>query len=138
MTEPPQPAPTTEDRPPLWRLDRGEQRLLFVTFVGGAASFVVGAAIVGTAIAVGRAFANASKHTAAVNHAVEIFLASLGVLVAAGVGARFVTHHANNYRKYRPAVDRAVLGVGFIMAGAAALLGIIVVLAVIGIAAGVH
>jgi hypothetical protein len=135
MTEQPRPAPTTADRPALWRLDREEQRLLFVTFVGGAASFVVGASIVGAAIALARAFTNANKHAAAVKHAEIITLVSVVILGAALIGARFVADRAD---KYRLSIDRAVLGVGFVLLGVAALLGVVIVLAVIGIAAGVH
>jgi hypothetical protein len=48
-----------EDRPAdgdrlLWSLNRDEQRLLWITFVRGLASILVGAAVIGGAIAVAR------------------------------------------------------------------------------------
>ena len=55
-----QPAPITEASAPqvaerpLWVLSRDEQRVLIITFVGGLASIVVGAGIIGVAIALVR------------------------------------------------------------------------------------
>ena len=40
--------------PPLWRLSRAEQHALCIAFVGGAASVVVGAAVIGGSIALAR------------------------------------------------------------------------------------
>lgn len=40
-----------QEERPLWKLDRNEQRILVITFVGGLASIIVGAAVVGVAIA---------------------------------------------------------------------------------------
>jgi hypothetical protein len=45
--------PTEEDRP-LWSMSRDEQRLLWITFVGGLASILVGAGIIGAAIVFAR------------------------------------------------------------------------------------
>lgn len=42
-----------EDRP-LWQLSRDEQRILLITFAGGLASIVVGAAIIGASLALAR------------------------------------------------------------------------------------
>lgn len=39
---------------PLWQLTRDEQRVLLITFVGGLASIVVGAAIIGISLAFAR------------------------------------------------------------------------------------
>jgi type III secretory pathway component EscS len=43
-------APQVEDRP-LWDLSRDDQRVLIITFVGGLASLVAGASVIGGAIA---------------------------------------------------------------------------------------
>ncbi len=40
---------------PLWVLSRDDQRVLFITFVGGLASIIVSACVIGGAIAVARA-----------------------------------------------------------------------------------
>lgn len=48
--------PADEERP-VWALSREDQRLLWVTFIGGVASFIVGAVIIGVAIALARYFA---------------------------------------------------------------------------------
>jgi hypothetical protein len=54
------PAPTTEASAPqgverpLWVLSREDQRLFVITFVGGVASIVVGACVIGGAIALVR------------------------------------------------------------------------------------
>ena len=57
MTEGDKPAdldkPADTDRP-LWKLNRDEQRLFWITFVGGLASIVVGAGVIGSAIALAR------------------------------------------------------------------------------------
>jgi hypothetical protein len=50
-------APASADKTkekPLWALDSQEQRLLWITFVGGVASIVVSAAILGVSIALAR------------------------------------------------------------------------------------
>jgi hypothetical protein len=46
--------PADEDRP-LWDLSRAEQRILWITFVGGLASVVIGVGVVGGALALARA-----------------------------------------------------------------------------------
>ena len=46
--------PGGEERP-LWVLTRDEQRLLWITFAGGFASIVAGAACIGVAISLARA-----------------------------------------------------------------------------------
>ena len=48
--------PADEERS-VWALSREDQRLLWVTFIGGVASFIVGAVIIGVAIALARYFA---------------------------------------------------------------------------------
>jgi hypothetical protein len=65
--------PTTEKpdwvrapRPrPLWRLERGEQRVLMITFAGGVASIAAAAFVLGIAIALARFITHGNKHTAA-------------------------------------------------------------------------
>jgi hypothetical protein len=47
--------PASQDRP-LWSLSRDEQRILAITFVGGLASIILAAGIIGAAIALGRWF----------------------------------------------------------------------------------
>jgi len=42
---------TGDGERPLWELSRDEQRVLLITFAGGLASIVIGAAMVGSAIA---------------------------------------------------------------------------------------
>ena len=55
------PAPITEASTPqvverpLWELSRDEQRVLIITFIGGLASVVAGACVIGAAIALVRA-----------------------------------------------------------------------------------
>jgi hypothetical protein len=46
-------APEVVERP-LWQLSRDEQRVLIITFVGGLASIVAGASVIGGAIALVR------------------------------------------------------------------------------------
>jgi hypothetical protein len=53
MTEQPQPTPTPKERR-LWNLNRDEQQILLITFAAGVGSIVVGAALVGLAIAFAR------------------------------------------------------------------------------------
>jgi hypothetical protein len=50
-SEPDKPVP---DERPLWSLTRSEKRILWVTFIGGVASIVVGAVIIGAAIGLDR------------------------------------------------------------------------------------
>jgi 4-amino-4-deoxy-L-arabinose transferase-like glycosyltransferase len=45
-----------DEEQPFWALSREDQRLLWVTFIGGVASFIVGAVIIGVAIALARRF----------------------------------------------------------------------------------
>lgn len=47
-------APLAVERP-LWEMSRDEQRLLIITFVGGLASIVAGACVIGGPIALVRA-----------------------------------------------------------------------------------
>jgi hypothetical protein len=57
-TDEPQPTsePSSADEPrPLWPLSLDDQRVLWLTFVGQLASFIVGVVIVGGAIALARA-----------------------------------------------------------------------------------
>jgi hypothetical protein len=61
MTEEQEQAQAPEERP-LWKLDRGEQRVLLITFVGGLASIVVAAIIIGLAVAFAR-YLNSTPHT---------------------------------------------------------------------------
>ena len=43
-----------EQERPLWKLNRDEQRVLLITFVGGLASIIAAAVIIGSAIAIAR------------------------------------------------------------------------------------
>ncbi len=51
MTDKPTAGPPSEDERPVWKLSRDEQRILLITFVGGLASIIVGAAVIGVAVA---------------------------------------------------------------------------------------
>lgn len=44
----------TQEERPAWKLDRNEQRMLVITFIGGLASIIVGACLIGGAIALAR------------------------------------------------------------------------------------
>jgi hypothetical protein len=46
---------THDDDRPVWQLSRDEQRVLLITFVGGLGAIVIGAAIIGLALALARA-----------------------------------------------------------------------------------
>ena len=125
MTDPPPPAPPPEDRP-LWKLDRGEQRVLLITFVGGVASIVTAACVIGGAIAADRALARVQHgHINWVTEATDT-----GILLVIGVGTLFLTR-----RRHR------TKGMNWIPAYAAVIYGLLLAFSLliwIGLAAGIH
>jgi hypothetical protein len=139
MTEQPQPPPTPGERP-LWKLDRGEQRVLAITFVGGVASIVAAAVIVGGAIALARAYSHVSgRHPTAIRNDLPnvvyigsaVILLTFGVLAAVGWGPKWLG--GDNILLFH-----FILRVALIVAGIIVLLFIVILLTLIGAAAGIH
>jgi hypothetical protein len=131
-------ASSASSRRPLWKLDRGEQRVLMITFAGGVASIVVAAIILGTAIALARAAKHHNAAAAAYTGLNDVRLAltnwkSLGILLAGFFLLVLAT-------AVIPSAVRTI-AVGLttlIIAVVVGLSAIVLVLAVIGLAAGVH
>jgi hypothetical protein len=124
----PQPAPAPKERP-LWQLDRGEQRALLITFVGGVASIVVAAIILGVAIALAHAF---SSHTS--KPIIDIAITTIGYMVLGAFAIPFLV------ATKRPA-NRFLLMVRYsawVVVGLAGLGIFIFMLAEIGYIAGIH
>ena len=92
MTEQPRPAPAPEGQPsapapeerPIWKLDRSEQRILLITFVGGVASIVVAAGIIGGAIANARRLNN-FPHKTELWIAIGSYAAVFAVMLAGAI-----------------------------------------------------
>jgi hypothetical protein len=138
MTEQPQPAPTPEERP-LWKLDRSEQRILAITFVGGVASIVVAAVIIGTAIALAR-HVNGSSVAATLNSmGTSSFLITVGICIFVLAGALLVNPATQKVSgKPFARVRRIASFVAWACSGILTLSGIVAGLAFIGMAAGIH
>ena len=125
MAEQSQPAPTPAERP-LWKLDRGEQRVLLITFVGGVASIVTAACVIGGAIAADRALARVQHgHINWVTEATDT-----GILLVIGVGTLFLTR-----RRHRTE------GMDWTSVFGAVVYGLLLAFSLliwIGLAAGIH
>jgi hypothetical protein len=127
MTEQPQPAAAPEERS-LWQLDRGEQRVLLITFVGGVASIVAAALIVGGAIAIARRSSGGTGSWAALTWSVGVFF------VLAVMGTRSLLR--SGAHPPGPARLVALVVVGIFSVGCLGLFAI-GMLVLIGIAAGI-
>jgi hypothetical protein len=127
MGEQPRPAPTPEEQP-LWKLDRGEKRVLFITFVGGLASLIAAAVIIGGGIALAHAWFGLKSHTAAGN---VVGTVTLIVAILVVVGLPISVRVLQNGKRLARSVAWVVIWV-------AVLYSAVVSLAVIGLAAGVH
>jgi hypothetical protein len=133
MTEQPQPPPAPEQRP-LWKLDRGEQRVLFVTFVGGVASIVV-AAMVGGAIALGHVYRNLNaRHAAGFAEGGKIYGYVMGSLIALKGGWLWLLF---TDRLLRLLVHRVVGRITLVLLAVFSLVNLVIMLTVIGLGAGV-
>jgi hypothetical protein len=128
MTEEQQSASVPEERP-LWKLDRGEQRILLITFVGGVGSIIVGAFFIGIAIALGRALAHHMQPNLVPPSAVGI-----GFWVSCCVGL------VGFAMVFLGSVKGAVVlrGVGWGLIAMCVLAWLLLALAVMGVAIGVH
>jgi hypothetical protein len=113
-------APRVEERP-LWEFSRDEHRVLIITFVGGVASIVVGASVIGGAIALVRAIKPA--------HSLLVFLIFItAVYILVVVLAAIAWNH---WRRPGP----RVAGISWLLAW----VGLSILLLVwIGLAAGIH
>jgi hypothetical protein len=117
-------------------LDRGEQRVLFVTFVGGGASIVVAAAIVGGAIALGHVYRNLKTHHAAgFAEGGKIFGYVTGGLIVLAVGSLWLIFTTDRFP--RLLAHRMVGRIALVLAVVFSLSTLVMVLTVIGLAAGV-
>jgi xanthine/uracil permease len=90
---------------PLWSLNRDEQRLLWITFVGGLASILVGAGVIGAAIALGRPLAADPEP-----------LKRTGAWLTAVLLALFVLY-LSMVRRSRSFLSRIVLGAVLVVLG---------------------
>jgi hypothetical protein len=118
---------TGDDGRPLWQLSRDEQRVLLITFVGGLASIMVGAALVGVAFVL--------AHYEQKIHPQNWFTFGLttGILVAMTV-LLFVAHWTIP-RPDRGAVYRRALA---LVDTLVALSWCICILWLVGVVAGIH
>jgi hypothetical protein len=131
MTAQPQRAPPSEERP-LWKLNRDEQRMMMITVVGGLVSILLGAVIIGVAIAFTRLsyhnkVLHAGLHTGAWLPVTLPLAAVLAILLA-------IARTAHPTRKVSTRNFRRVAQ-GII--GLVVLVGVIQVLVWIGDAAGI-
>jgi hypothetical protein len=131
VTEEPRGAPAGKQRP-IWKLNRDEQRTLIITFVGGLASIIFGAVILGSAIAVAKATAKPGQAGA------WALVAALAVVFAAQIPL-VLALQAALLRGVRQPVGRGIVRVVALAGVAGAILGLaITLLALIGLAAGIH
>jgi hypothetical protein len=123
------PAPVVETSPPekperrLWDLNRGEQRTLYITFVGGLASIVAGACVIGVAIALARNYKAAHLPVSQL-----LWLSTTTTFVAAWVLIK--PSHFSPLGRYKWIVRALVLAL-FASGG-------VYLMALIGFAAGIH
>jgi hypothetical protein len=132
MTEQSQPAATSEERP-LWKLDRNEQRVLLITFVGGVASLIVSAFIIGAAIALAHATHATKPVTNGVGNAISVGSAIALVLMVIAFTA-VLREPAPPGKRF----DAAIRRVAWVYIGICALALIFLLLTGLGLAAGVH
>ena len=109
--------PTSEDRP-LWSLSRDEQRVLAITFVGGLASLIVAAGVIGAAIALGRWV----EHESLGWFTQFAQVGGLALAILGGLAGR---------SKRTPLYGRFI---GWIVAA----IGVLGLLVIVGIGAGIH
>jgi hypothetical protein len=129
-TRKPDGALAPEERP-LWELDHGEQRVLVITFVGGVASLVVAAVIVGAAIALAHALNR--RHVTYPDSPLFFFILAAFALVVVAIGVI----SGQSGKRFR-AVRRAASSLLDVLALVAALIAIVGLLTLIGMAAGVR
>jgi len=135
-------APTNPERAqvpgprPLWKLDRSEQRVLFVTFVGGVASILAAAFLVGMAISLGRILASAKPHTTAGTEVTWFCFITAIMAVLVWVEAT-LRHKVNRkprlsgFRRFFESADWVIMSVLILWLS-------VMVLTLIGLAAGIH
>jgi hypothetical protein len=117
---------------PLWRLSRDEQRVLIITFVGSLGSILVGAVVLGAAVAFAR-------HEQKLNSLSSLAKSTGGsVLLMAFLGAMFFMS-----ARFRREGAARVIWTGFsaiflIFLVPVALLVLILMLTWVGIATGIH
>jgi hypothetical protein len=114
--------PTGGDRP-VWSLSRDEQRTLAITFVGGLASIIIGAGVIGASIALGRWVEHQNLRWLAHGGAAAWGSVVSGLLGALGGLA--------GLRKDAPLSSRVF---GWI----AASIGVFLLLVIVGVGAGIH
>jgi len=132
MTEQPQPTPPPGERP-VWRLDRDQQRVLFITFVGGVASIVVAAVIVGIAIALAHTIIPDLKKTSPV--AIDALTLAVTILSVLPLIATFALAAR---KKPGSPLTFILRRVALVALGIVSAAGILAALTLVGAAAGVH
>lgn len=108
-----------EDKRPLWVLSADEQRVLLITFVGGLASVVIGAAMIGAAVAYAKWQAGKSPPGQLLPTVVAVAVALIIVYVL----IRWVVQH--------PSLKWGLGILGTVLGGTA-------LLWIVGVAAGIH
>ena len=123
---------TTNVERPLWQLSRDEQRALIITFIGGLASIIAGAVVVGGAIALAHYEQKGLSLLVLVSFTgVAVFLTTMSVFVVL-----MAIRHGRLNRPGRPIW--MVLGVMYsIILIPSGLLLCLLILTWIGIAAGI-
>jgi hypothetical protein len=129
MTDKPTARPPAGDERPLWKLSRDEQRILLVTFAGGLGSIIVGAAVIGVALALAHR-AEGPGHSRS-----DLALSSIAAVAGFGFWVAYVRWGVLGM-PFRP-LDRWPVSSRFtVLVGALLVAG--VALTWIGIAAGIH
>jgi hypothetical protein len=123
-------APQAAERP-LWELNRDEQRMLIITFVGGLASIVGAACVVGGAIALSRIYGHWKPSG---QWPVVGLMALLILLIVVGP----VTEQALRRKQPGKPFANALRRLARIVIGMVLLIVALQLLAWIGLAAGIH
>ncbi len=123
-------APQVVERP-LWVLSRDEQRVLIITFVGGLASIVAGAIFIAAAIALGRIYGHW-------NPSLPWSAGGLLALLIVGFLAGPLTRQAFRDKQPGKPFANALRRLAQVVLGTVFLIIVLQVLALIGLAAGLH
>jgi hypothetical protein len=109
------------DERPLWVLSTGEKRILLITFAGGLASIIVGAAVIGASVALAGSF---RVHNGTDWRGMAFMAAAAGTLTAAAL--------TSWGRALFEPPQRVMFALGSV------LLWSVLILWLVGVAAGIH
>jgi len=125
--------PPAEDEQPLWKLNRDEQQVLWITiigtFVGGVASIVVGAGVLAIAVFLAKSNAPTGGH----ERGTIWFVFTGGLMLTMAVGMHSLYRMREVFKRHR--FGRAMYAITLILAG---YLFSEILLSWLGIAAGIH